>query len=80
MSDQGASVQCPVCHGHGELNREELVELLSDSNLLHKIETFDTALKSESNASNGHGAKHTFVEDVHTWNPKLPLWRRSPKE
>ena len=74
------SLKCPLCQGHGEIHREEVVQILGDSNLLHKIESFLTALKNEANAGNGHSAKHTFVQDVHTWNPKLPLWRRSPKE
>jgi hypothetical protein len=81
MPDQDDCVKCPLCEGHGELHRAELVEVLSDSNLLHKIESFLAALKRDpANGGNGHGSKHTFFQDVHTWNPKLPLWRRSPKE
>jgi hypothetical protein len=43
---------------------------------LHKIESFLTGLERDPKGGNGH----TFFQDVHTWNPKLPLWRRSPKE
>jgi hypothetical protein len=32
-----------------------------------------------SSGSNGHQSRD-FFKDVHTWNPKLPIWRRSPKE
>lgn len=74
------SLKCPLCRGHGELHRTELIDILSDSNLLHKIESFLFSLKNEANPGNGHGAKDSFFQDVHSWNPKLPLWRRSPKE
>jgi hypothetical protein len=79
MPDQDERVKCPLCQGHAELSHTELVEILSDSNLLHKIESYLAALKTPA-GGNGHDRKHSFVQDVHTWNPKLPLWRRSPKE
>lgn len=79
MPDQDERVKCPLCQGHGEVRHAELVEVLSDSNLLHKIESFLAALTAPA-GGNGHDQKHSFFQDVHTWNPKLPLWRRSPKE
>jgi hypothetical protein len=28
----------------------------------------------------GVGAGADFQKQVHSWNPQLPIWRRSPKE
>jgi hypothetical protein len=81
MSDRNDAVKCPFCQGHGEIGRADLARLL-DNNLLDKIETCPAVPKSEqvgSAGSNGHQARD-FFKDVHTWNPKLPIWRRSPKE
>ncbi len=77
MSDHDDLVKCPFCQGHGELHRAKMIEILADASLLQKIQNFVTALKSGGAGDEG---KRTFFQDVHTWNPKLPLWRRSPKE
>jgi len=81
MSDCNDTVKCPVCGGHGDISRTDLARLL-DSHILDGIETCLAGLKSEqprSVSSNGHQPRD-FFQDVHTWNPKLPIWRRSPKE
>ncbi len=81
MSDLNDAVKCPVCQGHGAIGRADLARLL-DNNLLDEIETCLTGMKPKlagSSGSNGHQSRD-FFKDVHTWNPKLPIWRRSPKE
>lgn len=71
-------VKCPLCEGHGQLSRPEMVGRLSDEELSQKLEEYLARL-----AENGEvlaGATRDFQRDVHTWNPQLPMWRRSPKE
>ena len=76
-------LQCPLCQGHAQVNRRELIELLSGRNLREKIEKYLLELgQGEEPAAVGasRAGSRNFENDVHTWNPQLPIWRRSPKE
>lgn len=76
-------LQCPLCQGHSQVNRTELIALLKDHNLREKIEKYLAELQQAEEPA-GVGAKRLesrdFEKDVHTWNPQMPIWRRSPKE
>ncbi len=76
-------VQCPLCHGHAQVNRKQLIALQTDRNLREKFEN-DLAELLQTEEAAGMGAKRPgsrdFEKDVHTWNPQMPIWRRSPKE
>lgn len=76
-------LQCPLCQGHAQVSRTELIGLLTDHNLREKIEKYLAELLQTEEPA-GVGAKRLesrdFEKDVHTWNPQMPIWRRSPKE
>jgi len=77
-------VKCPLCSGQGELQRSELLAALNDKGLLDRLhQTLDTLVPvAESPMGTAMGATkpRDFQKDVHTWNPTLPMWTRSPKE
>jgi hypothetical protein len=74
---------CPLCQGHSHVSRNELIGRLTDRNLREKIETYlaelvqlgePAAVRLEpAQVQNFHGSGHS-------WDPQLPMWRRSPKE
>ena len=75
-------LKCPLCQGHAEVKRSELIALLSDRTLPEKAEKYLAELLHAQNELAGvsvHGPRD-FQKDVHTWNPQMPIWRRSPKE
>lgn len=75
-------LECPLCHGHSQVNRNELIGLLTDRNLREKIETYLADLLQTEPVAVGARRLESkdFEKDVHTWNPQMPIWRRSPKE
>jgi hypothetical protein len=73
-------VQCPLCSGHGRMEREELVEILTDPNLDQKIAQQVIDLTRTPAAELVGAGPAGFERDVHSWNPSQPMWRRSPKE
>ena len=86
MADSEDLVKCPLCEGRGELRRAELVERLSDGELKSKVDSaVGELVQSEEELAAatavGRGNEfRDFQKDVHSWNPQLPMWRRSPKE
>jgi hypothetical protein len=84
MADQDDVVKCPLCEGHGEARRSELIKRLEDSDLPELLQIYLAELtKPVGNRGEprGNGAKpRDFYQEVHSWNPKLPIWRRSSKE
>jgi hypothetical protein len=76
------AIKCPLCQGHSRINRTELIGLLTDHNLREKIEKYLAELLQTEPAAVGAKRPEStdFEKDVHTWNPQLPIWRRSPKE
>lgn len=84
MADQDDVVKCPFCEGHGELRRAEIIDRLSDADLSKLLEIYLTEVATPGGeggepGSNGATARD-FYKEVHSWNPKLPIWRRSSKE
>ena len=73
---------CPLCQGYAKVNRSDLIGLLTDRNLREKIEQYLAELAGAQPEAAGVGAKaaRDFQKEVHTWNPQLPMWNRSPKE
>lgn len=75
---------CPLCQGHARISWADLISALTDRNLREKIEKSLTEITSAEEALtevgvNGSGGRD-FQKEVHSWNPQLPIWRRSPKE
>ena len=80
MSEAGVKVKCPLCEGEGELLRSELAERFSNQELRKRLDARITEIL-EDNALAAVGPKvRDFQKEVHSWNPTLPMWRRSPKE
>ncbi len=85
MAEQRDRLQCPLCAGHGEVRPSRLTEFFSDPHLKNKLEAYtaDASTASEDTAelaAVGELKPRDFQKEVHTWNPTLPMWRRSPKE
>ncbi|HKN34648.1 MAG TPA: hypothetical protein VJX16_15525 [Terriglobales bacterium] len=86
MGDQDDVVKCPFCEGHGELRRTEIIDRLTGTDLPELLEIYLAELtkpagSDENSTPGGNGAKpRDFFQEVRSWNPKLPIWRRSPKE
>ena len=85
MADHLDRMKCPVCDGQGEVWRYQLIQYFTDPELRAKIDSYlgktnpeeeDTAEVAQAPASQSRD----FQKDVHSWNPQLPMWRRSPKE
>ena len=69
-----------MCEGRGELSRTEIAERVTTPELRKRLDARIAEIL-ESVEVAGVGAKsRDFQRDVHSWNPALPIWRRSPKE
>ncbi len=77
-------VKCPLCGGFTHIENPALVEALKNPRLREQVEKYITELlKSPVEELSTVGATQSgsdFQKDVHTWNPCVPMWRRSPKE
>jgi hypothetical protein len=75
-------VKCPLCDGNAKVRRSDLPALLAGNILREKLEE---NMAEFTRPAEGHQARRKlqtgeFEQEVHNWNPTLPLWRRSPKE
>ena len=77
-------VKCPLCGGFTHVEKSDLLAALKEPRLREQIEQYIALLlKSplEDMASvSATQAGRDFQKDVHSWNPCVPMWRRSPKE
>ncbi|HUN90042.1 MAG TPA: hypothetical protein VMU28_14685 [Terriglobales bacterium] len=74
-------LQCPICEGRGEIEKEELLARLGEKDLGRKVRTYlsdfvDAECKEELKGGEPGEAKHT----AKAWNLTHFLWQRSPKE
>jgi hypothetical protein len=77
-------VKCPICDGFAHIESPELLAALKDPRIREPgrevcCPTRDAPLDELVNAAAGKPAERDFQKDVHTWNPLVPMWRRSPK-
>ena len=82
MLEQATKVKCPVCEGQGEVLPAEIVERFLNPELRNRLDARIEEI-AEICTSEGGVARAkvlNFQREVHTWNPTLPIWRRSPKE
>jgi len=77
--DNGDLVKCPLCGGQGQLQRSEMKQAIADKGLHDRLQGALNDAQEELVGA-GNGPQRDFQKDVHTWNPTLPMWRRSPKE
>ena len=73
-------VRCPYCEGHGVVQRSELVEKLTTPALRQRLDARIAEILEDAETVTSHLAARNFENEVHSWNPQLPIWRRSPKE
>jgi hypothetical protein len=79
-------VRCPICKGFSKITRAELIHVLSDKDLLAKVENCVAELArgasicDEPVVAAANVESSDFETQVHTWNPANPMWRRSNKE
>ena len=77
-------VKCPVCGGFTHVERLDLLQMLKEPRNRELIGKYIAELlKSPVDKSSTVGATQSgrdFQKDVHSWNPCVPMWRRSPKE
>ena len=77
-------VKCPLCGGFTHVSKPDLLDALKDPRLRAQVEAYVAELlKSPVEELAVVGApksERNFQKDVHSWNPCVPMWRRSPKE
>lgn len=77
-------IKCPLCGGFIPVERPDLLPALKEPRIRRQIEKYVAELlKSPVDELSTVGATQAgrdFQNDVHRWNPCLPMWRRSPKE
>jgi len=76
-------VKCPLCNGFTHIEKPDLLAALHNPRLREQIEQYIVELlKSpvEELTSVGATPARDFQKDVHSWNPCVPMWKRSPKE
>jgi hypothetical protein len=80
MAEHVDNLRCPFCEGRGELSRVEIAEQLTTPELRKRLDArIAEILETVETAEVGTKARD-FQKEVHSWNPTLPIWRRSPKE
>jgi hypothetical protein len=73
-------VRCPLCEGQGELRGSEIAEKLTTPELRKRLDARIAEVLHASELAGVGTTVRNFEKEVHTWNPTLPIWRRSPKE
>ncbi len=77
---EASKIKCPLCEGQGELVRSEFAERFTNQELRKRLEARIAEILEDSTIAFATPKARDFQKEVHTWNPTLPLWRRSPKE
>ena len=81
MVESATKVKCPLCEGQGDLLPSTLVQTFSNPELRKRLDARIEEIAETSGGGVVNGKQvFDFHKEVHTWNPTLPIWRRSPKE
>jgi hypothetical protein len=80
MAEDSAKVKCPLCEGQAELTRSEIADRFTNQELRKRLDARIAEILENSSAAFSLPKVRDFQKEVHTWNPTLPIWRRSPKE
>lgn len=78
--EKDINVRCPLCEGQGRVPHSDLAHALADKETRDKIENYVAELVIAQPKTVGANGSRDFEKEVHSWNPELPIWRRSPKE
>jgi len=84
MADENV-VKCPVCGGFTHVENPQLLKALTEPRIREQVENYiasllKTPLEEFAGVASGKPEAHDFQKEVHSWNPCVPMWRRSPKE
>jgi hypothetical protein len=80
MVEQNDKVKCPLCEGRGDVLRSELVERITNPELRKRLDARIAEILEAGEMAGVSPKVRNFEKEVHTWNPTLPMWQRSPKE
>ncbi len=78
MAGHAPKVKCPFCEGRGEIDQLEFAENIGNPELRKRLDVRIAEILERAHLT--AATPRSFERDVHTWNPQLPMWRRSPKE
>jgi len=78
-------VKCPLCGGFTHVDKPELLAALNDPKIRRQVENYVVELLRSpagelTSVATSQPLGRDFNKDVHSWNPNVPVWRRSPKE
>ena len=78
-------VKCPLCGGFARIEKPELLKALTDPRIREQVENYiasllKSPLEELACVNAGKPEVQDFQKAVHSWNPCVPMWRRSPKE
>ncbi|MBZ5678981.1 MAG: hypothetical protein LAO24_02625 [Acidobacteriia bacterium] len=78
-------VKCPLCGGFTHVENQELLAALKQPKIREQVEKYVAdLLASPLEELAGVGVAKPVVKDfqkeVHSWNPCVPMWKRSAKE
>jgi hypothetical protein len=77
-------VKCPLCGGFSHIEEPELLAALKNTRVREQVKKYiRELLQSPVDDVRPQGAADSgrdFQRDVHSWNPFVPMWQRSPKE
>ena len=76
-------VKCPLCGGFTHVEKADLLAALKNPQLREQVERYVAELLKtpiEDLSPAGVQSGRDFQKDVHSWNPCVPMWKRSPKE
>ncbi len=84
MADDNV-VKCPLCGGFSHIEDPRLLKALTEPRMRELVENYINSLihtpsEDLAGVSAGEPQPHDFQKEVHSWNPCVPMWRRSPKE
>jgi hypothetical protein len=77
---EDSKLKCPLCEGRGEVLRSELVDRFRNPALRKRLDRRIAEILEASQLAGVGLRVRNFEKEVHTWNPTLPMWQRSPKE
>ena len=80
MAEQTEKLKCPLCEGRGEVLRSEIVERFRNPELRKRPDARIAEILEAGEMAGARRQVRDFEKDVHSWNPTLPMWQRSPKE